>query len=105
MPPAKYVPWMRGYFEKLFKDNCGVPINIYQEALGLHATRQLVSAGLGIALVIQPHKPDERENIVYRKLPIDLKRVITAAWDENNSSPVLKNMLALLPEFIKNHVS
>ena len=103
MPPLQYVPYLRGYFEKLFRDTCGVPLKIEQEALGIRATRQLVSANLGVGLVIKPHKPDERENIVYRDLPIDLKRIVSASWDENNASPVLKNMLSLLPDFIKNH--
>ena len=101
MPPAQQMPWLRSQFEKIFYEACGAAPHVEQEALGLRATRQLVSAGLGIGMVIKPKVLDERENIVYRDLPLNFKRIIVAVWDENNDSPVLKNMLGLLTEFIK----
>jgi DNA-binding transcriptional LysR family regulator len=101
LPPAQYAPWLRNYFEKLFLEQCGTPLMVEQEALGLRATRQLVAAGLGIGLVIEPRSVDKSENIVYRRLPLNFTRIINAVWDENNQSQILKNIRRLLPPAIR----
>jgi len=103
LPPAQFIPWLRLQFEKKFREACNAPLKVEQEAVGIRATRQLVSAGLGIGLVTEPFALDERENIVYRKVSqLDLKRIVVAVWDESNQSPILKNVLSLLPEFARN---
>ncbi len=96
LPPAEQAPWLRNYFETFFIQHCGQLPLVAQEAMGLRATRQLVSAGLGVGVVVKPPESDERENIVYCSMPFDLQRIIVAAWDENNQSQALKNILALL---------
>ncbi|MBE6379555.1 MAG: LysR family transcriptional regulator [Lentisphaerae bacterium] len=98
MPPSQHAPWLRNYFEKIFLEQCGTPLRVEQEALGLRATRQLVSAGLGIGFVIKPSSLDKQENIVYRQLPFDFKRIICAVWDEKNQSQILKNFRKLISE-------
>ena len=101
LPSARYVPWLRKQFEDFFFRHCSrLPI-VEQEALGLRATRQLVSAGLGIGLVVKPGTVDERENIVYREVDLMIKRIIIAAWDENNQSRTLKNFLKMLKKGTK----
>lgn len=101
LPSARYVPWLRKQFEDFFFQHCSrLPI-VEQEALGLRATRQLVSAGLGIGLVVKPGTVDERENIVYREVDLMIKRIIIAAWDENNQSRTLKNFLKMLKKGTK----
>lgn len=96
LPPLEQAPWMRKYFEQFFFEHCGQFPLVEQEALGLRATRQLVSAGLGIGLTIRPAADDERENIVYRPIPFDFRRLIVAAWDGNLKSRILKNFVKLL---------
>ncbi|MBE6370109.1 MAG: LysR family transcriptional regulator [Lentisphaerae bacterium] len=98
MPPRNRAPWLRGYLEKVFFDKFHTYPRVEQEALGIQATRQLVSAGLGIGLVVKPMANDDPRCVVYRKMPLDFKRIIVAAWDQNNQSQVLKNMLKLLPD-------
>ena len=36
--------------------------------------------------------------IVYRKAPFPMERTVVAAWNENNTTQVLKNFLKLLKE-------
>lgn len=100
LPSANLVPWLRKKFEEIFYKHCGTYPIVEVEALGLRATRQLVSAGLGIGLVIKPAVIDERENIVYRDTDLLIKRIIIAAWDENNQSRTLKNFLKLLKKSV-----
>ena len=105
MPPRNRTPWLRSYFEKIFLDEFHTLPQVEQEALGIQATRQLVSAGLGIGFVTKPPTADEQGNVVYRKLPADVKRIIVAAWDGNNQSPLLKNMLKLLTALPQKNIS
>ena len=102
LPSARYVPWLRKQFEDFFFQYCkSLPI-VEQEAQGLRATRQLVSAGLGIGLVVKPGTVDKRENIVYREVDLMIKRIIIAAWDESNHSRTLKNFLKILQRSSKH---
>ena len=96
LPPAEQMPWLRKYIDNFFLEHCGRLPQAEQEAVGLRATRQLVAAGLGIGLAIKPRTQDSRENVVYRNAPFPLKRQIVAAWDEENSSRILKNFVKLL---------
>ena len=97
LPPMGQAPWLRKYFEEFFIEQCGNPPQVEQEALGLRATRQLVSAGLGIGLAIRPAADDERENIVYRPIPFSFRRLIVAAWSEKSPpSQILQNFINLL---------
>lgn len=98
LPPAEQMPWLRKYIDNFFQEHCGKIPQAEQEAVGLRATRQLVAAGLGIGVTIKPRSQDSRENVVYRNAPFPLKRQIVAAWDENNSSRILKNFVKLLKE-------
>ena len=96
LPPAKHVPWLRQQFDKYFFERCGSYPIVEQEALGLRAIRQLVSAGLGIGLTVKPGTVDKRENIVYKDSDFELKRIVIAAWNENTQSRALKNFLRIL---------
>ena len=100
LPSAKLVPWLRKQFEEFFYKHCGTYPTVEVEALGLRATRQMVSANLGIGLVVKPAVEDERENIVYRNADMMIKRIIIAAWDENNHSRTLKNFLRILKKTV-----
>lgn len=97
LPPRQLAPWLRKYFDDFYMANFHKNPQVEIEALGLHATRQLVTAGLGIAVVSKPAVQDGNDNIVYRPAPLDTKRVIIAGWEENNPSRILKNLLKLIP--------
>ena len=101
LPSAKFVPWLRKQFEEFFYRHCGTYPTVEVEALGLRATRQMVSANLGIGLVVKPAVEDERENIVYRNADMMIKRIIIAAWDESNHSRTLKNFLKILKKSVQ----
>ena len=77
---------------------CGKLPKVSQEALGIRATRQLVSAGLGIGIVQQPRQKDDREKIVYRELPFKLERYIAAGWNSENRSKILRDFINMLIE-------
>ena len=72
-----------------------------QEALGIRATRQLVAAGLGIGVMVQPPVDHPRDSVTYRSLLPDFKRVIVAAWADSNQSQTLKNFVRLLNGFAR----
>jgi DNA-binding transcriptional LysR family regulator len=99
LPPMKQAPWLRKNFEDIFLRHCGKLPLVEQEALGIRATRQLVAAGLGIGVMVQPPGNHPRDSVVYRSLLPDFKRVIVAAWADNNQSQTLKNFVVLLNEF------
>jgi len=98
LPSAEEAPLLRQHFEKVFSDECGKLPKVSQEALGIRATRQLVSAGLGIGIVQQPRQKDDREKIVYRELPFKLERYIAAGWNSENRSKVLRDFITMLIE-------
>ena len=96
LPPRHSAPWLRKYFDDFYMTHfkCLPPVEV--EALGILATRQLVTAGLGIGIVSKPPEADEQDNIIYRTTPLDAKRIILVGWDENNHSASLKNLLTLI---------
>lgn len=102
LPPVEEAPRLRGHFERFFLQHCQSSPLIVHEAAGSNGSLQLVAAGLGIALI--PNPPDKKisQNVVVRHIPLDIDRYTIAAWDENNSSKVLRNFIALLPSGIKN---
>jgi DNA-binding transcriptional LysR family regulator len=56
----------------------------------------LAAAGLGIALIPQMPMHRKLKNLILRHIPIGIERYTIAAWDENNSSQVLRNFISLL---------
>ena len=98
LPPMKQAPWLRKNFEDIFFKHCGKLPLVEQEALGLRATRQLVAAGLGIGVMVQPPGNHPRDNVIYRPLLPGFKRIIVAPWSDNNQSQTLKNFVAMLNE-------
>lgn len=98
LPSERQSPWLRNYFEQFFMEHCNCKPLVAQEALGLQSTRQLVAAGLGIGLLVEPPEKDRVDNVVYRALPLRLKRILVTAWHKNNHSGALRNLLKLLPE-------
>lgn len=105
LPPREQIPWLRTQFDTFFQEQCGTLPLVEQEALGPQATRQLVSAGLGVGLAVKPPTVDERENIVYREVEFPLKRIIVTAWNESNQSRILKNFLKLLNKNVARQTS
>lgn len=93
-PAREEMPVLRRLFEEYFMAHCHTLPVIEHEAVGFRAIRQLVAAGLGVALV-PGDRPDR--NIVFRELPDGLRRSIVAAWDGGNHSPALRNFLSLIP--------
>ena len=97
LPPPEEAPRLRTHFENFFLKHCKCAPLIVHEAAGSNGSLQLVAAGLGIALI--PRMPSKiiSKNIVMRRLPMEIDRCTVAAWDESNSSRVLRNFIALLP--------
>ena len=100
LPPAEEAPRLRGHFESFFLQHCQSTPLIVHEAAGSNGSLQLVSAGLGIALIPNPPNKTILPNVVVRHIPLDIDRYTIAAWDENNTSKVLRNFIALLPSEI-----
>ncbi|MBQ9804557.1 MAG: LysR family transcriptional regulator [Lentisphaeria bacterium] len=94
MPPRAEAPLLRSNFDEFFISKCHTAPQISHEAVGLHAIRQLVRAGLGVSLI----PVDNREkNIVFRSEPVSgLQRSIIIAWDGNNHSSALHNFISLV---------
>ncbi len=103
LPPMKQAPWLRKNFEEIFFKHCGKMPLVEQEALGIRATRQLVAAGLGIGVMVQPPGNHPRDNVIYRSLLPGFKRIIVAAWSDNNQSQTLKNFASLISERLNTH--
>lgn len=101
LPPMQQAPWLRKNFEDIFFKHCGKLPLVEQEALGIRATRQLVAAGLGIGVMVQPPVDHPRDSVIYRSLLPDFKRVIVAAWADSNQSQTLKNFVRLLNGFAR----
>ena len=101
LPPMQQAPWLRKNFEDIFFKHCGKLPLVEQEALGIRATRQLVAAGLGIGVMVQPPVDHPRGSVIYRSLLPDFKRVIVAAWADSNQSQTLKNFVRLLNGFAR----
>ena len=68
-----------------------------QEVREMQTAISLVAAGIGIALVPAPVQNLRRAGVVYRPLQEPNPRTeLTAAYRENNASPVLRNFLSVL---------
>ena len=102
LPPMEQAPWLRKNFEDIFFKHCGKLPLVEQEALGIRATRQLVAAGLGIGVMVQPPGNQPRDSVIYRSLLPDFKRVIVATWADSNQSQTLKNFIVMLNEGLIN---
>ena len=103
LPPAEEAPRLRAHFENFFFQHCQSAPLIVHEAGG-SGSLQLAAAGLGIALTPHPPAKASLKNIVLRHLPLGIDRFTVAAWDESNSSQVLRNFIALLPSSPGNSV-
>ena len=97
-PPAEEAPRLRAHFENFFLEHCKSSPLIVHEAAGSNGALQLAEAGLGIALVPQPPRKPILKNVVMRQIPLGIDRYTIAAWDESNSSQVLRNFIALLKD-------
>jgi DNA-binding transcriptional LysR family regulator len=93
-PPKAEAPLMRQNFENFFLRELKTTPVIAHEAVGLRAIKQLVRAGLGVAMI--PYDPTEKE-VVFRHIRHNMTRSISAVWDESNHSAALRNFLALIP--------
>jgi DNA-binding transcriptional LysR family regulator len=75
----------------------GFTPRIEQEAADVQTIVSLVSAGLGLSLLISPTPPTNPEAVVYRELSDDLPRwQLSVAWSPDNRSPVLARFLELI---------
>lgn len=97
-PPAEEAPRMRKHFEAVFLKHCNTLPLVVHEVAGVSGSLQLVGAGLGIALIPRPLGSVVDKNVVLREIPLGIERFTIAAWDENNSSMVLRNFVSLLAE-------
>lgn len=95
-PPPEEAPRLRSHFERFFYQNCQSAPLIVHEAAGANGSLQLAAAGLGIALIPQMPMHRKLKNLILRHIPIGIERYTIAAWDENNSSQVLRNFISLL---------
>lgn len=98
MPPASESMALREKLERFFIEHGNFTPHVVQEARGLLATQHLVAAGLGIGILPESMFNVFPDYIVYRKAPFPMERTVVAAWNENNTSQVLKNFLKLLKE-------
>ncbi|MGW1344557.1 LysR family transcriptional regulator [Kribbella sp. NPDC002412] len=75
----------------------GFTPRIEQEAADVQTIVSLVSAGLGVSLLIGPTPPSNPDAVVYRELSDDLPPwQLCVAWSPDNRSPVLARFLDLL---------
>lgn len=102
LPPPEEAPRLRAHFQNFFLQHCQSSPLIVHEAAGANGSLQLVAAGLGIALTPSPPVRENLKNVVLRHLPLGIERFTVAAWDESNTSQVLRNFIAMLPEGLKN---
>ena len=95
-PPAEETPRLRKHFESFFFKHCQSAPLIVHEVAGVNGSLQLVRAGLGIALIPRPVTNVSEKGVVLRDVPIGIDRFVIAAWDEHNSSMVLRNFISIL---------
>ncbi len=95
-PPAEETPRLRKHFESFFFKHCQCAPLIVHEVAGVNGSLQLVRAGLGIALIPRPLTNLSEKGVVLRDVPIGIDRFVVAAWDEHNSSVVLRNFISML---------
>ncbi|WP_350280333.1 LysR family transcriptional regulator [Kribbella sp. HUAS MG21] len=75
----------------------GFTPRIEQEAADVQTIISLVTAGLGVSLLIGPTPPSNPDAVVYRELSDDLPPwQLSVAWSPDNRSPVLARFLELL---------
>ncbi|MEU8224399.1 LysR substrate-binding domain-containing protein [Kribbella sp. NPDC048915] len=75
----------------------GFTPRIEQEAADVQTIISLVTAGLGVSLLIAPTPPSNPDAVVYRELSDDLPPwQLSVAWSPDNRSPVLARFLDLI---------
>ncbi|MFG1816333.1 LysR family transcriptional regulator [Kribbella sp. NPDC049174] len=75
----------------------GFTPRIEQQAADVQTIVSLVSAGLGVSLLIGPTPPSNPDAVVYRELSDDLPPwKLSVAWSPDNRSPVLARFLELV---------
>jgi DNA-binding transcriptional LysR family regulator len=75
----------------------GFTPRIEQEAADVQTIISLVTAGLGVSLLIGPTPPSNPDAVVYRELSDDLPPwQLSVAWSPDNRSPVLARFLELI---------
>jgi DNA-binding transcriptional LysR family regulator len=78
-----------------------------QEALELQTIVSLVAADVGVALLPKSITFIKNENVVYRTIKDDDQKApkitIAAAWNKNNSSPVVQPFLNVIKETTANY--
>lgn len=76
--------------------NAGFSPRIIQEAGDVQTIVSLVSAGLGVSLLIAPTPPIAEDAVVYRPIADDLPPwEMALAWSATNDAPVLARFLAI----------
>lgn len=74
----------------------GFSPRIVQEAADVQTIVSLVSAGLGVSLLIAPTPPTAEQAVVYRPISDDLPPwELALAWSTDNPTPVLARFLAV----------
>ena len=95
--PQAEQPYLRNRFDECFRF-AGLESDIIQEISSKRTTLALVKAGIGLSFVPESSMVYTPSGVEFRRLDSDLPPVeIFALWRAENDSPLIKNLLALIP--------
>ena len=94
LPPREEIPVLRNVLDELFMKHCQTLPSVSLEVIGFAGMKQLVSSGHGVGLL--PQKLNIPPEIILKEPPFAIPRMLIAACDENNTSPVVKNFMSLI---------
>lgn len=86
------------YWVKALCREAGFEPRVSQEVTNLYNVVELVSVGLGVALVPEFVKQSPVKNVVYKSLTENPRTELAMAWRGDRSTPVLRAFLALAKE-------
>ena len=94
LPPREEVPVIRSFMDEYFMKHCQTLPNVSLEIIEFAGMKQLISSGHGVGLL--PQKLNIPPEIILKEPPFAIPRMLIAACDENNTSPVVKNFMSLI---------
>jgi len=100
MFPQSAAPPFHSLVMRYYAAHDAVPV-IAQQAIQMQTIISLVAAGIGIALVPASLRQLTRQGVVYLDLPASPPQLeIGFIWRQDNSSPVLRNLITLAANII-----